>query len=61
MHKIPADLEIRDIAKNPTHRAALLEGGGRIKVPCLRIEDDDQVSWMYESNKIIEYLQQRLA
>ncbi|MFO8025319.1 glutaredoxin family protein [Thiohalophilus sp.] len=52
----------RDALKNPEHRQELLEGGGEIKVPCLRIsEDDGQVRWLYESDDIIDYLQQRFA
>jgi len=30
-------------------------------VPCLRIEENGQTTWMYESNTIIEYLNQRFA
>lgn len=36
---------------------ALMQGGGKTQVPCLRIEDaDGQVQWMYESDDIIQYL-----
>jgi len=34
-------------------------GGGKRKVPCLRIEEDGKTEWMYESNDIIAYLEQR--
>ncbi|HAI96784.1 MAG TPA: glutaredoxin, partial [Methylococcaceae bacterium] len=37
------------------------EGGGKLKVPCLRIEEDGKVSWMYESSDIINYLEDRFA
>jgi glutathione S-transferase len=38
------------------YRQELLEQGGKVKVPCLRIEQDGQVKWLYESNDIIAYL-----
>ena len=57
MHKLNIQLDIHDIRKQPEHREALESGGGRVKVPCLRIEEQGQVKWMYESNDIIDYLQ----
>jgi hypothetical protein len=40
----------------------LLEGGGQVKVPCLRITNaDGNVEWMYESDDIISYLQKNFA
>ena len=39
----------------------LNESGGLNQVPCLRIETDDKVQWLYESNDIIAYLQQRFS
>jgi hypothetical protein len=35
--------------------------GGKIKVPCLRIEENGQTTWMYESKVIIDYLDKRFA
>ncbi len=61
VHALGVDLELRDINKDPENRADLEQGGGRVKVPCLRIEQDGDVQWMYESSDIIEYLQGRLA
>lgn len=54
------NIETRDAKADPQHRTALLEGGGKIKVPCLRIEDEQGRSqWLYESSEIIRYLEQR--
>lgn len=40
-----------------THAKALMQGGGKTQVPCLRIEQaDGKVEWMYESDDIIRYL-----
>ncbi|MFT5718357.1 MAG: glutaredoxin [Oleiphilaceae bacterium] len=50
----------KDAKRNPQFAKELVEGGGSLKVPCLRIEENDgAVTWMYESSDIIEYLEQR--
>ena len=55
-------LEIRDIGESDEHRSALLLGGGKTQVPCLRIEDEaGGVSWMYESSDICAYLERRFG
>ncbi len=62
MKRFSLDIELRDAKNNDTFRQELLENGGRVKVPCLRITNDDgSVSWMYESNDIIRYLEQRFV
>lgn len=52
-------VESRDILRDPDARRALAEGGGRATVPCLRIERDGTVRWLYESLDIIDYLGRR--
>ncbi|MDX2421421.1 MAG: glutathione S-transferase N-terminal domain-containing protein [Amphritea sp.] len=53
------NIELRDAKKVDLYRQELLEGGGRLKVPCLRIDEaDGEVRWMYESSDIIHYLEQ---
>jgi glutaredoxin len=60
--RLSLNIEQRDALKNPQHRQALQEGGGQIKVPCLRIaETGGQDRWLYESDDIIAYLQQRFG
>lgn len=50
------DVELRSTSDSE-HAQALMQGGGKTQVPCLRIEQaDGNVEWMYESNDIIEYL-----
>jgi len=50
------ELELRSTSDR-AHADALMQGGGKTQVPCLRIEKSDgSVEWMYESNDIIEYL-----
>jgi glutaredoxin len=62
IHRLSLNIELRDARKDQQHRAALLQGGGQIKVPCLKITDEQGNSqWMYESSDIIRYLQERFA
>ncbi len=56
LHKLNLPIELRDAKNNPQHRTTLEQEGGRIKVPCLRIEDESGTRWMYESSDIIRYL-----
>jgi len=59
--RLGLNIELRDIMRDPQHRQALLAGGGRTTVPCLRIADGIDVRWMYESNEIVAYLSARFA
>lgn len=62
MRGLSLNIELRDAQYDPQHREALLQGGGQIKTPCLRITDEQGNSqWMYESDDIIHYLRQRFA
>ena len=55
-------IETGDAKRSESAKAELLAGGGKVKVPCLRIEQaDGQVEWMYESSDIISYLEQRFS
>jgi glutaredoxin len=52
-------LESRNIAEGE-HLEALMVGGGKRQVPCLRIIDDvGRSHWLYESLDIIAYLKQQ--
>lgn len=62
IRRLSLPIELRDAQKNPQHRAALLQGGGQVKVPCLQITDEQgNVQWLYESAEINQYLHQRFA
>jgi glutathione S-transferase len=53
-------VELRDIDREPKHRAELIAGGGKGQVPCLRRRlSNDGVDWLYESADIAAYLTQR--
>jgi len=53
------EMPMRDTLRDPLARRELVEGGGSGMVPCLRIEREGEVSWLYESLDIIDYLRQR--
>jgi glutaredoxin len=55
------DMPMKDTLRDPVARRELMEGGGSSMVPCLRIERDGAVQWMYESLDIIAYLRDRAA
>lgn len=48
-------------AKQDENKQLLASLGGKIQVPCLRIEEGDNVTWMYESSAISHYLNKRFA
>lgn len=53
-------IELRDAKKDPA-RQELLEGGGKLQVPCLRIpQGNGRDHWLYESSDIISYLKTEL-
>ena len=55
------NIETLDAQKNPVNRQQLLEGGGKIKVPCLKIVDTQgETTWLYESAEIIRHLEQSI-
>lgn len=60
IHRLNVDIELRDI-KLPVHREELSAQGGRVMVPCLRIEEAGEVKWLYESNDIIQFLNTRFG
>lgn len=60
--RLSLPIELRDAQHDARHRNDLLNGGGKIQTPCLQITDGQgRVQWLYESNDIIKYLQQRFA
>lgn len=61
MHRLNLPIEKRSALQGSPYRQELLEGGGKVTVPCLRIEKDGTVEWMYESSDIIRYLENRFA
>jgi Glutathione S-transferase len=59
-HALP--IETRDAKRSETAKHELVSGGGKLKVPCLKIIDSSgDVNWMYESKAIIRYLEERFT
>jgi len=52
-------VETRNAQAEGKFRKELELNGGKIKVPCLKIEGASEASWLYESNDIIKYLDER--
>jgi glutaredoxin len=61
LHKLNVPVTLKDAKNNTQDRQTLLEQGGKIKVPCLRIEEEGEVTWLYESKVIGAYLEDRFA
>ena len=51
---------MRDI-KNTVYRDELIAQGGRVMVPCMRIDQGGEVKWLYESKDIIQFLNARFG
>ena len=48
-------------AKNQVFKENLVQNGGMLKVPCLRVESKkNQVKWIYESNEIIDFISKEI-
>jgi glutaredoxin len=58
IHRLNIDISIRDIRKHQAYYQEL-EAQGSTQVPCLKIEKDNEVKWLYESKDIINYLNGR--
>lgn len=61
MKRNSLQVELRDAKREGIYRQELLEQGGKIKVPCLRIDEGNTVTWLYESNDIIAYLENEVV
>ena len=61
LHKLNVPVAVRDASNNKQHRQELLEQGGKVQVPCLRIEENGGSTWLYESRAINDYLHERFG
>ena len=56
------NIELRDAKNDLDIKAELVREGGRHKVPCLRTDNPDgSIDWLYESNDIIDHLQNKFS
>ncbi|UCE90171.1 MAG: glutaredoxin, partial [Pseudomonadota bacterium] len=52
--RLSLSIETRDAQGDPLSREQLLQGGGQVRVPCLKIVDENgDTTWMYESTEIV--------
>jgi len=62
MKRLSLKIDTLDAQKNEQHRQELIQQGGKTQVPCLRItETDGTTKWLYESDQIIRFLQEKYA
>ena len=62
MVRLGLTIETYEVKGSEEHEAALIAGGGKRKVPCLRIDESDgQSTWLYDSSAIVSYLNERFA
>ncbi|OOE50441.1 glutaredoxin family protein [Salinivibrio kushneri] len=60
--KLGLPLNTKDAKRDIDARQELEQGGGRVKVPCLRIQQaSGEAHWMYESDDIIAYLNKQVS
>jgi|TARA_B110000444_G_scaffold192312_1_gene182194 glutaredoxin len=61
MKKYNLSLKLVDPRNCETGMQDLMEGGGILKVPCLKIQNSDEaITWMYESSSIISFLESQI-
>lgn len=51
----------KNLMLSPSAHRELVQEGGMMQVPCLRIEEEGRVRWLYESADIIDYLKRNIA
>lgn len=61
LKRLNVNIELRDAKSNAEHKKTLIEQGGKHQVPCLRIENNSIVQWLYESDDIILYLRKKFS
>lgn len=61
MKRSALNIETKDAKRCEASKQELLAGGGQLKVPCLKITENGEDRWMYESSDIIDYLNNRFS
>ncbi len=61
MFRLNLNIETKNVNPGSLYRDELMEGGGQIMVPCLRIKNETEDKWMYESSDIIDYLEKKFG
>ena len=62
LKRLTLPVETRDPKRSETAKKELIAGAGKLKVPCLKIDQgEDGIQWMFDSKDIIGYLEGRFA
>ena len=61
LRRLNVPVALRDAQHDQVHRTELERAGGKIQVPCLRIDEPSGSRWLYESKAIIAYLEERFG
>jgi len=61
LHRLNVPMTLHDAKKDPVARDRLMAEGGKVKVPCLHIQEEGRSRWLYDSKAIIAYLEERFA
>ena len=57
--RLGLSLPMKNLLLEPSAHRELVAQGGKMQVPCLRIDETGGVRWLYESADIINYLRER--
>jgi glutaredoxin len=61
IRRLNVNIVLKDAQNDEQARNEFAEGGGKVKVPCLRIEENGSVRWLYESKVIIDYIEKKVS
>lgn len=60
--RLSLKLETRDVGDRGPYYDELVSEGGKFQTPCLKIQHDaDDVTWLYESSEIVDYLDKQFG
>ena len=62
LKRLSLPVETRDPKRSDTAKKELIAGAGKLKVPCLKIDEGEgKTQWLFDSKDIISYLERRFA
>ncbi len=62
LKRLSLPVETRDPKRSDEAKKELIAGAGKLKVPCLKIDNgDDGIQWLFDSKEIVSYLEKRFS
>ena len=62
LKRLSLPVETRDPKRCHNAKQELIDGAGKLKVPCLKIDEGEgSIQWLFESKDIISYLERRFV